>query len=52
MPYKHARECGDVWKHLPLCSMLEVECPLRYHETNAARSGYWVSPGPRTLRLL
>ena len=40
MPYKHAGEIGDIWKHLPLCDILAIEKPLRYFETNSAYSGY------------
>ena len=36
MPYSHAGEIGDVWKHLPLCEMLGFEKPKRYFETNSA----------------
>ena len=48
MPYRHAGEIGDVWKHLPLCDILALEKPLRYHETNAAYSGYAVGHSERT----
>jgi 23S rRNA (adenine2030-N6)-methyltransferase len=40
MPYQHAGEIGDVWKHLPLCDVLEIETPKRYYETNAAFAEY------------
>lgn len=40
MPYKHSAEIGDVWKHLPLCEILEIEKPKRYFETNAAFASY------------
>jgi 23S rRNA (adenine2030-N6)-methyltransferase len=48
MPYKHAGEYGDVWKHLPLCEVLAIENPLRYHESNSAYSGYNISVTPYT----
>lgn len=48
MPYNHAGEIGDVWKHLPLCDILAAERPLRYHETNAAYAGYAITRNPRT----
>lgn len=47
MPYKHAGEIGDVWKHLPLCEVLEIERPARYFETNSAYAGYHISRLPR-----
>lgn len=40
MPYKHAGEIGDVWKHLPLCDVLKIEMPQRYYETNSAFAEY------------
>ena len=56
MPYKHAGEIGDVWKHLPLCDILRVEKPMKYHESNSAYSGYTISANPNTeygvLKLL
>ena len=48
MTYSHTGEIGDVWKHLPLCSILEAEKPIRYHETNSAFSGYLITKNPRT----
>ncbi|OQB53993.1 MAG: hypothetical protein BWX97_00288 [Firmicutes bacterium ADurb.Bin146] len=36
MPYNHAGEIGDVWKHLPPCDILTIESPIRYHESNSA----------------
>ena len=48
MPYKHAGEIGDVWKHLPLCEVLKIEKPVRYHESNSAYSGYTISYNPKT----
>ena len=47
MSYKHAGEVGDVWKHLPLCDILAIERPLRYHETNSAYSGYTITRNPK-----
>lgn len=40
MPYKHSGEIGDIWKHLPLCEILQLEQPIRYHETNSACAQY------------
>ncbi len=40
MPYSHAGEIGDVWKHLPLCEILAIERPKRYFETNSACAQY------------
>jgi len=48
MPYTHSGEIGDVWKHLPLCEVLKIEKPIRYHETNSAYSGYTILHNPRT----
>lgn len=48
MPYNHAGEIGDVWKHLPLCEILTIEKPKRYHESNSAYSGYTITRNPRT----
>jgi 23S rRNA (adenine2030-N6)-methyltransferase len=48
MPYNHAGEIGDVWKHLPLCDILTIESPIRYHESNSAYSGYTITKNPRT----
>ena len=48
MPYNHAGEIGDVWKHLPLCDILFIENPIRYHETNSAYSGYTIAKNPNT----
>ena len=36
MPYNHAGEIGDIWKHLPICDILTIEKPRRYIETNSA----------------
>jgi len=48
MPYNHAGEIGDVWKHLPLCDILKIEKPTKYHESNSAYSGYTISVKPQT----
>ncbi|NLV50671.1 MAG: hypothetical protein GXY20_08270 [Clostridiales bacterium] len=48
MPYNHAGEIGDVWKHLPLCDILTIEKPIRYHESNSAYSGYTITSNPKT----
>jgi 23S rRNA (adenine2030-N6)-methyltransferase len=40
MPYYHAGEIGDIWKHLPLCDILDIEKPGRYIETNSAFPSY------------
>jgi len=48
MPYKHAGEIGDIWKHMPLCEILKIEKPLRYHESNSAYSGYNITINPKT----
>ncbi|MCL1999819.1 MAG: hypothetical protein FWG74_00150 [Planctomycetes bacterium] len=56
MPYNHAGEIGDVWKHLALCEILKIEKPLQYHEPTSACSEYVVSVNPKieygVLRLL
>jgi len=46
MPYVHYGRIGDVWKHLPLCSILSIEKPLRYVETNSARAVYALEEPP------
>ena len=46
MPYVHYGRIGDVWKHLPLCSILSIEKPLRYVETNSARAVYALEETP------
>lgn len=48
MPYKHAGEIGDIWKHLPLCDILIQEAPLRYFESNSAYSHYIMDEHPKT----
>jgi hypothetical protein len=40
MPYNHAGEIGDIWKHLPICEILAIEKPRRYIETNPAFPSY------------
>ena len=39
MPYTHFGEIGDLWKHLPLCEILNEIKPSAYIDTNAA--GIW-----------
>jgi len=48
MPYNHAGEIGDVWKHLPLCDILKIEKPVKYRESNSAYSEYTISVKPQT----
>ena len=45
MPYRHAGEIGDVWKHLVLCELLSSDAPARYFETNAAYPYYPLKEG-------
>ena len=40
MPYSHAGEIGDIWKHLPLCEILCLERPAQYNETTSAFAEY------------
>lgn len=47
MPYRHAGEIGDIWKHLPLCDILAIEQPLRYIETNSAFPYYILPEKPQ-----
>ena len=47
MSYKHYGNIGDVWKHLPLCSILEIEQPRTYVETNSASPHYLLDRSPR-----
>lgn len=49
MPYNHSGEIGDLWKHLPLCDVLEIEKPMRYYETNAAYAEWLLEQTDRTL---
>jgi len=46
MPYAHYGRIGDVWKHLPLCSILSIEKPRRYIETNSAGATYSLGETP------
>lgn len=48
MPYNHSGEIGDVWKHLPLCDLLNIEKPKRYFETNSAFAKYELKSSPTT----
>jgi 23S rRNA (adenine2030-N6)-methyltransferase len=36
--YEHYGRLGDIWKHLPLVSVLSIERPARYVETNSSRA--------------
>ncbi len=40
MPYSHAGEIGDIWKHLALCEILRIESPVEYMETHSASAQY------------
>jgi len=43
MPYNHAGEIGDVWKHLPLCDILtdnSIYMSPVTHDINAGFSGH------------
>lgn len=46
MPYKHYGNIGDIWKHLPLCSFLDIERPSRFIETNSASPIYELDKNP------
>jgi len=35
---------GDVWKHLPLAEVLEIEAPRRYLESHAGSASYPLTP--------
>ena len=56
MPYSHAGEIGDIWKHLPLCEILRLERPAQYCETNSAFAEYMLpkleTKGYGVFRLL
>jgi 23S rRNA (adenine2030-N6)-methyltransferase len=43
MAYIHFGRIGDIWKHLPLCSFLEIEKPEIYIESNSAYANYQLS---------
>jgi len=47
MPYHHYGNIGDIWKHLPLCTILEIERPHTYVETNSACATYALEGTPR-----
>jgi 23S rRNA (adenine2030-N6)-methyltransferase len=47
MPYNHAGEIGDIWKHLPICDILAFEKPRRYVETNSAFAFYVLPSKPQ-----
>ncbi|MCJ7548948.1 MAG: hypothetical protein MUQ30_04630 [Anaerolineae bacterium] len=47
MPYRHYGNIGDIWKHLPLCTILEIERPRTYIETNSAYATYALEATPR-----
>ena len=47
MPYRHYGNIGDIWKHLPLCTILEIERPRSYIETNSAYAIYALEGTPR-----
>jgi len=40
MPNRHFGEIGDVWKHLPLATLLEIESPTHYWETHSGSAIY------------
>jgi 23S rRNA (adenine2030-N6)-methyltransferase len=40
MPYEHFGKIGDIWKHLPLCDVINIENPKVYIETNSAYPEY------------
>jgi hypothetical protein len=40
MPNRHFGEIGDVWKHLPLASILQIENPRYYWETHSGSAIY------------
>jgi 23S rRNA (adenine2030-N6)-methyltransferase len=40
MIYQHYGKIGDIWKHLPLCSVISIESPGVYVETNSAYCDY------------
>jgi 23S rRNA (adenine2030-N6)-methyltransferase len=46
MPYTHYGQIGDIWKHLPLCTVLAQERPLVYVETNSAYASYALTGTP------
>lgn len=40
----HYAKIGDVWKHLPLAEVLEIEAPRRYLESHAGSASYPLTP--------
>jgi 23S rRNA (adenine2030-N6)-methyltransferase len=46
MGYIHYGRIGDVWKHLPLCSILKTEKPTLYIESNSASAEYTLAATP------
>jgi 23S rRNA (adenine2030-N6)-methyltransferase len=49
----HYAKIGDVWKHLPLAEVLEIEAPRRYLESHAGSSSYPLTPSrERTYGVL
>jgi len=40
----HYAQIGDVWKHLPLAEVLQLEAPRRYLESHAGSSSYPLTP--------
>ncbi|MBM2846650.1 MAG: rlmJ [Bacteroidetes bacterium] len=46
MPYIHYGQIGDIWKHLPLCSILRIEEPTHYIESNSAFARYQLEKSP------
>lgn len=46
MSYIHYGRIGDIWKHLPLCSILEIEKPKQYIESNSAYAMYRLAETP------
>jgi len=43
MPNRHFGEIGDVWKHLPLSSILYIEQPSEYWETHSGSAVYEIN---------
>ena len=46
MANSHYGNIGDVWKHLPLAEILEIESPSRYWESHAGSSHYALTHSP------
>jgi 23S rRNA (adenine2030-N6)-methyltransferase len=42
----HYARTGDVWKHLPLAEVLEIECPGSYWESHAGSASYPLTHSP------